>query len=102
MGSGGYDSFKRVWGDCMNLKLQNKILILLLGVIIFVVWIECEQRFVIKGRVVEASTGKPIEGASVAVSWTGTHLIEMFIPYASGSYTIEEAEATTDKAAIPE
>jgi len=47
--------------------------------------------------VVDASTGKPIEGASVAIKWSGTHFVEAFIPYASGSYTIEEAKATTDK-----
>lgn len=81
----------------MKLKLYQKIILLLLGFIIFVAWIESETRYVVKGRVVEASTGRPIEGASVAITWYGTHFIEMFIPYASGSYRIEEARATTDK-----
>ena len=78
----------------MKLKLYHKIFFLLIGVILFVVWIECEQRFVVKGRVVEANTGKPIEGVSIAIRWTGHHFSAF---YSSGSYEIEKARTTSDK-----
>ncbi|MCI5209772.1 MAG: hypothetical protein D3910_13485 [Candidatus Electrothrix sp. ATG2] len=45
-----------------------------------------------KGRVVDAATGEPIEGASIAIRWIG-HKIGP--PYASGEYIAEEANAVS-------
>ena len=78
----------------MKLKRSHKIVLLLIGLVLFVVWVECEQRFVVKGRVVDATTGKPIEGASVAISWTGHHFPSF---YSSGSYVIENAKTTSNQ-----
>ena len=81
----------------MKLKQSHKIALILLSLVLFVTWIECEQRFVVTGRVVDATTGKPVEGASIAIHWSGTHIAAMFVPYASGTYLIENAKATSDK-----
>ncbi|MEW6078294.1 MAG: hypothetical protein AB1724_10810 [Thermodesulfobacteriota bacterium] len=51
----------------------------------------------VKGRVVDATTGDPIEGASIAISWTGTKIGALFAPYADGTYILEEAKDTSNK-----
>lgn len=81
----------------MKSKRYKIVILLLLSFILFVVWVESEQRFLVRGRVVDASTGKPIEGASVAIHWAGTHLSALIVTYASGTYLIEDASAKSDK-----
>ena len=57
----------------------------------------CGIHYNVKGRVVDATTGEPIEGASVAIRWTGTRISAYIAPYASGSYTIKRAKDVSDK-----
>jgi hypothetical protein len=81
----------------MSKKILFIIIIVIILSVIFFMWIEGEQRFVVKGRVVEADTGNPVAGASIAIQWTGTKLEAMIAPYASGTYGIEQAESTSDE-----
>lgn len=78
----------------MKIKRRYKFAAILLSFVLFMFWIESEQRFVVKGRVVEANSGKPIEGASIAIRWTGNRFLSF---YSSGSYLIEEAKAISGK-----
>lgn len=55
----------------------------------------CGFHYNVKGRVVDAVTGKPIEGASIAVHWLGQKIGP--VPLASGAYTIEKAKDISDK-----
>jgi len=57
----------------------------------------CGFHYNVKGRVVDAVTGKPIEGASIAVRWSGKKIGAVFAPYASGSYTVGKAKDISDK-----
>ena len=54
----------------MKLKLYQIIVLVIAGLVLFVAWIEYEQRFVVKGRVVDAE-GRPV--ASVKVQCDGAH-----------------------------
>ena len=53
----------------------------------------CGMRFMIQGQVVDAETGKPIEGAAVAIKW---YEYKFGPPYASGYNEIETAEDLSD------
>lgn len=55
----------------------------------------CGFHYNVKGQVVDAITGKPIEGASIAVHWLGQKIGP--VPLASGAYTIEKAKDISDK-----
>ena len=57
----------------------------------------CGIHYNVKGRVVDATTGEPIEGASVAIRWVGKKIGAIFAPYASGTYTVEKAKDVSDK-----
>jgi len=47
----------------------------------------------VKGQVVDAETGKPIEGAAVGIKW---YEYKFGAPYASGYHKIESAEDLSD------
>jgi hypothetical protein len=53
-------------------------------------------RYPVKGKVVDAETGKPIEGAAVGVHWYDYSIQGCLLPYASGYHQIETASALTD------
>ena len=53
----------------------------------------CSTRYMVKGQVVDAETGKPIEGAAVAIKW---YEYKFGPPYASGYNKIETAEDLSD------
>ena len=53
----------------------------------------CGIRYMVKGRVVDAETGKPIESAAVAIKW---YEYRFGPPYASGYNEIETAEDLSD------
>lgn len=56
----------------------------------------CGIHYNVKGRVVDAVSGDPIEGASVAIRWTDVEFGQRFAPYSSGVYLIEKAKDTSD------
>ncbi|MDJ0820091.1 MAG: hypothetical protein QNJ58_28065 [Desulfobacterales bacterium] len=53
----------------------------------------CGIRSTIQGQVVDAETGKPVEGAAMAIKWYEYKLVP---PYASGYNQIETAEDLSD------
>ncbi len=53
----------------------------------------CGIRSMVKGQVVDAESGKPIEGAAVAIKW---YEYKFGPPYASGYNKIETAEDLSD------
>ncbi len=53
----------------------------------------CGIRSTIQGQVVDAETGKPVEGAAMAIKWYEYKLV---LPYASGYNQIETAEDLSD------
>jgi len=69
------------------------ICLLLIGLTVIVSASGCGIRGMIKGQVVDAATGKPIEGAAVAVRWLK---YEFGPPFSSGYKNIETEEDLTD------
>lgn len=57
----------------------------------------CGINYNVKGRVVDATTGTPIEGASVAIRWMGKRISGCIAPYASGDYTVKGAKDVSDE-----
>jgi hypothetical protein len=66
-------------------------------VLVAIITTGCGIHYNVKGRVVDATTGEPIEGASVAIRWMGTKISGCIAPYASGDYTIKRAKGESDK-----
>ena len=67
----------------------------MIGLTVLVSVSGCGIKGIIKGQVVDAETGKPIEGAAVAVRWLK---YEFGPPFSSGYKNIETAEDLTDPA----
>jgi len=53
----------------------------------------CGIRYMVNGQVIDAETGKPIEGAAVGIKW---YEYKFGPPYASGYHQIETAEDLSD------
>jgi hypothetical protein len=79
----------------MDIKLSNTILfIMCTSIVLFMT--SCGAKHIVKGQVIDAKNGKPIEGASIAIHWIGKKTDSFFAPYASGTYTIEKAKDISD------
>jgi hypothetical protein len=56
----------------------------------------CGIKYNVRGRVVEAETGKPVEGGAVAIRWGTYHIMPRMLGLSSGWETIAEYETLTD------
>jgi hypothetical protein len=56
----------------------------------------CGIKYNVRGRVVEAETGKPVEGAVVAIQWGTYDIMTQLTLLSSGWVTIAEYETLTD------
>lgn len=57
----------------------------------------CGIHYNVRGKVVDATSGKPVEGAAVIIHWVGVELSACLAPYASGEYTVATVEDITDE-----
>jgi len=76
----------------MKVKIKNYTIFSIL-ILVVLSTSACGIHYNVKGRVVDAETNKPIEGASIAIRWLG-HKIGP--PYASGTYTLKKAKDISD------
>jgi len=74
----------------------SKALLFIMCTLIVLLTTSCGTKHIVKGQVVDAKNGKPIEGASIAIHWIGKKTDSFFAPYASGTYTIEKAKDISD------
>lgn len=56
----------------------------------------CGMRTMVRGQVVDASNGQPIEGAVVAVVWYAREFSSLFIPLDGGGYVLDRHSEMTD------
>ena len=56
----------------------------------------CGIRYMVSGKVVDAETGKPIQGATVAIKWYDFEMMALLVPYSSGYSEIEAVSSVTD------
>jgi hypothetical protein len=69
-----------------------------LGVILFLfpMLAACGMRTMVRGQVVDATNGKPIEGAVVSMVWWAREFSSLFIPLDGGNYVLESHSEMTD------
>ena len=77
----------------MKVKIENYTIFSIL-ILIVLSTSACGINYNVKGRVVDAKTNKPIEGASIAIHWIGWKIGP---PYASGAYTLKKAKDISDR-----
>jgi len=73
-----------------------KIILFSMCALMMLVTTGCGARYMVRGQVVDAENGNPIQGASIAIHWIGKKTDSFFAPYASGTYTIEKAKGISD------
>jgi hypothetical protein len=78
-------------------KSSFKSGLLMFSIVLSISITACGFHYNIKGRVVDENTGKPIEGASIAIHWTGKKIDAVLAPYADGTYTVEIAKDISDE-----
>ncbi len=76
----------------MKVKIENFTIFSIL-ILVILSTSACGINYNVKGRVVDAKTNKPIEGASIAIHWIGRKIGP---PYASGEYTLKIAKDISD------
>lgn len=76
---------------------MKKSILLIFSIILSISITACGFHYNVKGRVVDEITGKPIEGASIAIHWTGKKIDAVFAPYADGTYTVKIAKDISDE-----
>ncbi len=80
----------------MNMKALKSKIILSAALFFILSTFSCGMKHNIKGRVVDAETGDPIEGAAVAIHWYYYRLSHQIIGFTSGFKHIATYETLSD------